>query len=68
MFVILLKYLLSFDTAKVRRFLKPAMDLLLFFSKKWVSFDLNQPFVCEHTPIVFDNSVKLPLILFLRGS
>ena len=42
MFVILLKYLLSFDTAKVRRFLKPAMDLPLFFSKKWVSFDVYQ--------------------------
>ena len=49
---------LSFDDAKVRRFLQSAMDYTLFLHKKRISFDVNQLIVCEHTTFVCENNQK----------
>jgi len=47
---------LSFDDAKVRRFLQSAMDYTLFLHKNRISFDVNQLIVREHTAFVCENS------------
>ena len=49
---------ISFDDAKVQRKSQPTMDCDQIMIKKCVSFDVNQVLVCEHSQIVYENSVK----------
>ena len=51
--------LLSFDDAKVRRFLQPSKKYYLLSSKKCLSFDVCQAIVCEHNRIVCENTFVL---------
>ena len=51
--------LLSFDDAKVRRFLQPSKKYYLLSSKKCLSFDVCQAVVCEHNRIVCENTFIL---------
>ena len=51
--------LLSFDDAKVRRFLQPSKKYYLLSSKKCLSFDVCQAVVCEHSRIVCENTFIL---------
>ena len=51
--------LLSFDDAKVRRFLQPSKKDYLLSSKKCLSFDVYQAVVCEHNRIVYENTFIL---------
>ena len=48
------------DDAKVRRFLVSTMDYYFFLQKKWLSFDVCQSVVCEHTLFVLANTIFLP--------
>lgn len=49
---------MSFDDAKVRRFLQSAMDYYILLHKKRISFDVNQLIVCGHTAFVCENGLK----------
>ena len=51
--------LLSFDDAKVRRFLQPSKKYYLLSSKKCLSFDVCQAVVCEHNRSVCENTFIL---------
>ena len=57
---------LSFDDAKVRRFLQSAMDYHLLLHKKRISFDVNQLIVREHMAFVCENSLSVTNFLAKR--
>ena len=57
---------LSFDDAKVRRFLQSAMDYYILLHKKRISFDVNQLIVREHTTFVRENSLSVTNFLAKR--
>ena len=54
---------LSFDTAKVRRFLQSYNIFYPFSSKKCLSFDIHQAIVCGHSLFVCENTFVIHFLV-----